>query len=457
MFGSRRSFLKTGVFGAAGLGFTGRWSKAQGGSSSLLRRDELQPQMAQFDRLPLAWYKRQLGRLQEKCGAAGCDAILLRNRWNIIYFSGLFHTTTERPFWLFVPVKEPSLFWYSPGLDRELITTWWSTDNQYYFDYLHASGSYPNRGQVAQNETVDLWEWALKGLKQRGFGEKVIGTDWELSEKERKTATSAAPRLSFRKISAICTGMRMVKTEEEIALIQRAYDYFSKIHAFTRDYVLDKGTEATDFEVRHAAKEYGVDLVMKDIQRDGKPHSAVGIEVGIGCRSGVATAYPHPNQFFHKKIERGDSLQVSGVVHIGGYGGECYRYYQILPSTPWRDRVWQTVTDSAMLLREQCYHGNSCSQVAFKIHNLQVERGMNRLIYHRPGHGEGMEGHQAPWLALGDYTMLRKGMTFSVEPGLYDPEHGFGYNPSDNCLVGDDRGVFQSTVPWTKEWMYLKL
>ncbi|NOR21345.1 MAG: M24 family metallopeptidase, partial [Candidatus Aminicenantes bacterium] len=63
----------------------------------------------------------------------------------------------------------------------------------------------------------------------------------------------------------------------------------------------------------------------------------------------------------------------------------------------------------------------------------------------------------APWLALGDYTVLKEGMTFSVEPGLYDPERGFGYNPSDNLLVTKQKSVLQGSVPYTKEWMILKL
>jgi len=64
-----------------------------------------------------------------------------------------------------------------------------------------------------------------------------------------------------------------------------------------------------------------------DIKRDGKPHSAVGISVDIGVRTGVGTAYPHPNQFHHNRIKKGDALQVSGGVKIGGYGGELYRAY----------------------------------------------------------------------------------------------------------------------------------
>ena len=40
-------------------------------------------------------------------------------------------------------------------------------------------------------------------------------------------------------------------------------------------------------------------------------------------------------------------------------------------------------------------------------------------------HGAGSEGHQSPYIALGDYTMLRRNMCFSEEPGLYDPENGY--------------------------------
>jgi len=48
-------------------------------------------------------------------------------------------------------------------------------------------------------------------------------------------------------------------------------------------------------------------------------------------------------------------------------------------------------------------------------------------------------------------------MTFSVEPGLYDPENNFGYNPSDNLLVTNKKGVLMGSVPYTKEWMVFKL
>jgi Xaa-Pro aminopeptidase len=267
------------------------------------------------------------------------------------------------------------------------------------------------------------------------------------------------PKAKIVDISSVCIRMRIVKTPEEIALIQRAMNYFSKIHAFGRDYILQKGTDATDFEIAKAAEEYGVNLIMQDIKRDGRPHNAVGIKVSIGCRTGRGTAYPHPNQFHHNKVKKGDSLQIAGVVTIGGYGGELYRYYQLVPWDAHREKVWEVVTESVRIQERESKAGVACMDVAAKVHEFQVKQGLEiqKLLYQRVGHGEGMEGHQPPYIALGDQTVLEEGMTFSVEPGLFDPAHDFGYNPSDNLLVTKKKGVLMGSVPYTKEWMFLKL
>jgi Xaa-Pro aminopeptidase len=196
---------------------------------------------------------------------------------------------------------------------------------------------------------------------------------------------------------------------------------------------------------------------MEDIPQAGEPHNAVGISVGVGCRTGRTTAYPHPNQMFWRQVQRGDALQIAGVVRIGGYGGEQYRAFLIAPGSDWQQRVWDVHTRSYEIQAEESYAGNTCSNVAKAVHDHQVESGMAHLIYHRPGHGEGMEGHQPPYHALGDYTVMREGMHFSNEPGLYDPEHGFGFNHSNNILVAPKKGLQMGTSPVSREWCFLEL
>lgn len=463
---SRRNFLKSLSMGMAGFGL-GMNTPApslpflQGHSEKLLVKDADHPKPAPIgtDRLPLSWYKKTAKRLREKAGERGLDAMVLADSWNLTYFSGCFLTKTERPCWCVLPVDNDAIYWWSPGLDNELVKSWWCTEMNYYYDYHHAKGGYPDQGKVVMGNRVNLFKWLLEGLKEKGFVEKTIGFDSEFTASEMKEFKEILPKANGVDASDICMRLRMVKTPEEIALTQRAMDYFSQIHTFGRDYILEKGTDATDFEIRLACEEFGTNLIMKDIERDERPHNAVGIRVGIGCRTGRGTAYPHPNQFHHNKVRKGDSLQISGRVLIGGYGGELYRYYQIAPWNEHREKVWKVVTEAVRIQERESKAGATCAEVAHKVHKYQVEQGkdIQKLLYQRVAHGQGMEGHQPPYIALGDETILEEGMTFSVEPGLFDPANNFGYNPSDCLLITKKKGVLMGSVPYSKEWMFLKL
>ncbi len=239
----------------------------------------------------------------------------------------------------------------------------------------------------------------------------------------------------FDSIADHCEKLRMVKSPEELALWRRAYRVFDETHAFARDLLLAKGTDLTDYELAMAAQEFGMGRLMAGIKRDGKPHTAVGIVMEIDVRCGVGTAYPHPNQQHYNKIQKGQALQIAGGVEIGGCGGELYRAYLLAPWTDHQKKVWTVSRDCCLMQKDLSREGVACSTVAYQIHKHQVKEGMQKYIYHRPAHGMGMEGHQPPYLALGDYTMLEPGMIFSVEPGLYDPENGFGVNFSDGFAV----------------------
>ncbi len=123
-------------------------------------------------------------------------------------------------------------------------------------------------------------------------------------------------------------------------------------------------------------------------------------------RAGVASAYPHPNQFFYTKVKRGEPLYINTDIKLGGYGGECYRNYLIAPWTPHQEKMWQVVADSVRIMAEEAKPGRACCDVAYKVHEYQIKNGMQDFIYHRPGHGQGQveEGHQPPFLSLGDET-----------------------------------------------------
>ena len=502
---SRREFVYasgSGLVGAAVLGTPAVWpderamarAESRTDSFELLGRERSErgralPEPADFHRLPLSWYKDKVRGLKQAARERGVDGgLFLTRRWNIIYATGLFHSTTERPFACFLPMdEEDGLIWLNPYLDQQLVNDWWTTDSNSYFDYHHARGAFPSRGDVVQGDTVNLYRWWGETLAGLGYGKGTIGIDgnglaeigvlpgqegasrldmWgdiTVPEKKRPQSGSfgemaaAMPDAWFVDINDIMIRSRIVKDDMENRLTQLAMDYWSEIHAFARDYLLERGTEATDWEIANAVRLWGTSRIMEDIPQEGLPHDAVGISVGVGCRTGRTTAYPHPNQMFWKKVEPGDALQIAGIVRVGGYGGELYRSFLISPWTGWQERVWDVHTRCYEIQAEESRAGNTCSNVAKAVHEYQVENGMDHLIYHRPGHGEGMEGHQPPYQALGDYTVMREGMHFSNEPGLYDPENGFGFNHSNNVLVAPEAGLQMGTTPATREWCFLEL
>ena len=84
--------------------------------------------------------------------------------------------------------------------------------------------------------------------------------------------------------------------------------------------------------------------------------------------------------------------------------------------------------------------GNTCASVNEVALNVLKNTGLADAIRHRIGHGMGIEGHEAPWLAPGDDTILVPNMVFSNEPGIYRPGLD-GYRTINSMIVteGDAR------------------
>lgn len=414
---------------------------------------EIEPLSPPF-RLEEDWYQWNTSRLQEKMLEQGLEGILLEDVWNIIYFSGLFHSHTERPFCLFIPAKGKPVF-FIPSLDRDLIESWWIEDYEWYFDYPH-HGPY-NQLTFHPGPPADFHEWLSGRLFARGIRSGMIGLDHELPSNVLQKMHNNIPGVDFKIVDDLCLKLRMIKTSREIELIQKAIKFQDHLLEYGRALIIEHGSRVTDFDIHHEIERYGTHLLMKWMNLDGKPHTGVGIDICVTCRAGVSTAYPHPNQFYYHHIQRGDAIQLAGFVHIGGYVGEGYRAIQTYPITDLQKKAWEVHTRMVELQIKLSTAGNSSNYVASQVLKLARDAGLEEYIYHRPAHGIGMEGHQPPSISLGDETILEKDMLLSNEPGLYSPHRGWGYNHSNTILVGKEKGYLLNQVPMTKEWCWIDI
>ena len=482
---SRRTLLKSGGLALVGSGLLSRIDKvaamqdtasaslkqtlatqADGASRSLFLKPqhgaEGPPKPATADRLPLSWNKATVRRFKDKLAERGIKAFLVRKPLNITYLTGYWHTTTERPQAAFMNAGDADPWFFYPSLDRDSVTTWWFGGGRMYFDFHHAEGAFPHEGKVQQGEKVDLFEFMLEGVKEHGIEGDKIAIDGELYPSELAKAKKVLPKVEWVDVKKDLMDMRQVKTPEELALWRRAYVYFDWAHAFARDYILTHGTDITDYEVKVATELWINDQLYSDLKlAGGALHHGVRTRVGLGVRAGPLTGYPHPNQPYYNRIGRNMALQISGISRVGGYGHENYRAFIIADGAgrfdPHMQKLWEVSRHCCDMQLEQSVEGVTCSHVAYLIHKYQVARGVQEYIYHRPAHGAGVEGHQSPYIALGDYTMLEENMCFSQEPGLYDPKNNCGFNWSDTIVVGKKAGYRMSFVPYSKQWCWLKL
>ena len=92
--------------------------------------------------------------------------------------------------------------------------------------------------------------------------------------------------------------------------------------------------------------------------------------------------------------------------------------------------------------------GKIMSEIDKEVKKFITESGYCDNILHRTGHGLGITGHEAPYIAEGYDRALESGMLVSVEPGIYIPGIG-GFRHSDTVLITDDGYQILTKAPET--------
>jgi len=98
----------------------------------------------------------------------------------------------------------------------------------------------------------------------------------------------------------------------------------------------------------------------------------------------------------------------------------------------------QTIFDLVVGAQEAAikavHPGTTAAEVDSAARDPIARAGYAGYFNHALGHGQGLDHHEPPFIAGDDFTPLRPGMVFSVEPGIYLPGVG-GVRIEDTVLV----------------------
>jgi Xaa-Pro dipeptidase len=428
----RRTFLRNAA-GAAVLALTSRVE-----SYGRTRRLRISADISGAnlpDRLPPEWYRRKIRQAQEEMARRKLDALVLLDAQNVIYTTGYFHLPTERPLGVLIPKSgDPTLF--IPELETDQVKLWWVKDFESYFDFPGP---------------VNRVRWIFERVADRGLGTARIGIE-EPGASRLHEIKLGAPHAGIVDSGDLIEHMRWVKDEDELNIMRRGM-YFCDFYVQAgRDFVQSHGS-VTENEILKASADALADKMGAEL----KQVVGVTIDAPFGglVPFGKRSAFPHavPST---DRLKKGDALILSFGTQVGGYCVEDERSFVVGKPTDYAKRLYDAMLAAHDSGVENMKEGAVAEDVDRRSLDQIRKAGLEKFLRHRTGHGIGLEGHESPWIAEGDKTVLKQGMTFSCEPGVYDPDWG-GFRHSDTVIVGKEKGQVINKYPTRLEDMIIEI
>lgn len=215
------------------------------------------------------------------------------------------------------------------------------------------------------------------------------------------------PGATFISATQILREMRVIKSEDEIAIMRQAGEI----------------TEAAFTDVIAKLKHGMTELdIAAEVDYQLRRHGSLGpsFTTSLYC-SGPG----HPLIFGQREVtwKRVLTPPVSILFDFGAvFNGFCYDYGRTVcfgePDEEMQ-RVYRLVMDSQAAGIAAMRAGQvTTSQVDAAARKVIDDAGYGETFRHRLGHGIGMDVHEPPFLTAPDHTPVQEGMLFTVEPSI---------------------------------------
>jgi Xaa-Pro aminopeptidase len=202
--------------------------------------------------------------------------------------------------------------------------------------------------------------------------------------------------------------LRAVKDEAEMALTRAAIDLSSKAFLHIIEMLGDGVVEKeVALEMEFFMKRAGV--------------QALGFDIIIA--SGRRSALPH-GRASEKRIENGDFILIDFGSDFRGYHSDQTRTLICGKSSPEQKKIYQIVKDAHDRAIEKVRPGIPICEIDSAARDYIRDQGYGDYFGHGTGHGIGLAIHEDPAVNGENKDLLREGMVFTIEPGIYIPDWG---------------------------------
>ncbi|GAA0318898.1 Xaa-Pro dipeptidase [Bacillus carboniphilus] len=349
------------------------------------------------------------------------DGAVLFSVTDIFYLTGFYFLPTERPIGFFIDPQENTHL-FVPALEREHAEEFASVD------FVHSYPEYPG--------TTHPMDYFKKELVEAGLQGKVVGYD---SNGYGSSMGYRGPKLSdllevseWKSLHGLIEEMRMIKSPAEIELIKESCRWGNLAHRLLQKY---SKPGLSEIEITSRATTEATMAMIETLGPDYKPHGSPATAFFRG-QVGEMSAFPHAVTQ-NIVLQKGDNLVTAALCDVWGYKSELERTMFVQEVSAEQEKFFGIMLEAQEIAFQHIKPGEPTSSVERAVQKYWEEMGVTSYIQHHTGHAIGLLGHEAPFFDLGDQTIMKPGMVFTVEPGLYVRGLG-GFRHSDTVLVTND-------------------
>lgn len=370
-------------------------------------------------------FKRRRENLAKVMEQKKLDAIYVTNTTTFKYLADYYYIQSERPAAM-VMDKNLDLYFFGPVMEKEHAL--------YQCPELKGSYGYPD--YPGEKHPLKFFsEWIQEVVKGKSLGVDNVNLYPGFWGFKGLPVKELLPGYELTDISSDIYRMRMIKSQEEQQIMRESSKWGNLAHRLLQNYTVPG---KYDFEIAAKATTEASVAAMNAFVRDTRPpvNYPISIHAGFRGQVGEHTYYPH-SMSVNREIRMGDVLGSGASGNIDSYHIEIERNMFMGEPSAEVAKYHKLTVEMQMVAFNAIKVGGKFSDADKAVVEFAKKHDVLKYRLHHSGHNIGLEGHEAPFIDVGDDSTVEVGMTFSIEPGIYVPKVG-GFRHSDTVIVQED-------------------
>ena len=299
--------------------------------------------------------------------------------------------------------------------------------------YETEAHEYIQNAHVVIAERRNMYPTVIEYIKKANVKEIVFNPD-EWSVASFNAIAKDLLDVEFKEEANFSQKRRIIKSEEELEILREASSFGARAFDRFAKFLNENGLGLSEQRLHYEAEN-----ILKDEGKFGLSFSPI---LAFGANAAKCHALP-----LEKTLSDGELVLFDAGVTYKRYCSDRTRTAEFNKnlnfgkSQTFSDAKMQKIYDTVLKSQEagikMAKAGVKACEVDLACRKVIEEAGFGDFFIHSTGHGVGLDIHELPIISKESETILKEGMVFTVEPGIYLPGE-FGVRIEDTLIITSD-------------------